>query len=70
MERTEYGYRLSSGKQLFTHILGLTTGVGERMLFTGYDCEVEDASDYTPSERDEIARFMIDVWKAWADDLN
>jgi len=71
MKSTEYGYILSNGKsfEASNGILGLTPGVGKRVLFEGYDGDAGDASDYTPSERREIARFMIDLWEAWADDL-
>ncbi len=76
MTREGDGYRLVTGRYLYANngILGLAPG---GRLHEGYDGSViEDLPDVdteyfdplTLAERIEISRFMVDVWRAWADD--
>lgn len=80
MTPTKKGFRLSTGKEFYANrnILGLGP-VGEyesRLSLTfGYDGGVSEDQEpneyaenkpFTPEERNEVAEYMIALWREWA----
>jgi hypothetical protein len=58
-------YTLSTGREVyaFSGIFGLAPG--DSTLYYGYDSTCDEADDFTPEERAEIADEMIRRWQAW-----
>ena len=72
MIETKDGFRLTTGKEFYANgsILGLSPTSLD--LCEGYDGIVEmDGAEpegrFTDAERQEIANYMISVWRAWAE---
>lgn len=75
-------YRLSTGREFYAHlaIIGLrpTQPDDDQVeFFNGYDgsttvrcapyfADTESRDDWTPSEKRELADFMIALWNEWA----
>lgn len=80
MEPTGDGFKLSTGREFDANrsILGIDPTELPLRLTEGYDSSVrEDEPDYvndksyrddafTPAERQEIAEYMIALWRQWA----
>ena len=78
MEPTKNGYRLSTGREIDSHlgILGISADTKRvRDLYDGYDGIVfsphleNDVPEcrLTRTERAEISTFMIALWQQWGD---
>ena len=72
--------RLSSGREIYANngILGMSAGMAaEGIKYTdGYDGSTytrkshdkdEYTDEWTPAERQELAEYVIGLWRAWAD---
>lgn len=60
---------LSTGREMYAHggIIGLGPDCSypdQLVASYGYDGGLEE--DFTPEERQEIAEYMINLWKKWA----
>jgi hypothetical protein len=64
---TRDNYELSTGRRFYANcgIVGLSPDDSKKLEFhEGYDGG-ESVDDWTPGERMELARFMIDLWREW-----
>lgn len=65
MQRTTTGYMLSTGKTLTANAGAISLGPSNELL-EGYDGHIEwDDVPLEPSERREIAEYMIQRWTAY-----
>ncbi len=60
-------YELSTGQEFYAHrqTLGINPGLD---IFEGYDGELSAKpyeADWTAQEKQEIAKFAIDMWSRW-----